>query len=251
MIAVAEEQVIRTLQERMKRAPVVYPRGQPPDCTVESYSFAVLALRNHRGSEYIRALDSLLTTQNSDGSWPAFSGDDARGCWTTALAILALAAVRHTSTDWGPGIQWLLDAKGRETNWFWRWKFRNVDNSVKFEPAKYGWSWVPGTTSWVIPTAFSDRSPKGQELRRLPRTSLERADQHGGEHAPGSNVLGRGLECGQQRGIRRVDQIDDGRGRVVERETFLMQVTREGDLVYDHGRAQRLHPVQFESGGWK
>src|SRR6516225_2846796 len=84
MIAVAEEQVIRTLQERMKRAPVVYPRGQPPDCTVESYSFAVLALRNHRGSEYIRALDSLLTTQNSDGSWPAFSGDDARGCWTTA-----------------------------------------------------------------------------------------------------------------------------------------------------------------------
>ena len=45
-----------------------------------------------------------------------------------------------------------------------------------------------------------------------------------------------------------LDQIDDGQGQVVERETFLMQVTRDGDLVYDHGRAQRLHPVQFESG---
>jgi hypothetical protein len=51
--------------------------------------------------------------------------------------------------------RWLLDAKGREANWFWRWKFRTVDNNVKFDPAKYGWSWVPGTTSWVIPTAFT------------------------------------------------------------------------------------------------
>jgi hypothetical protein len=53
---------------------------------------------------------------------------------------------------WNPR---LLDAKGREANWFWRWKFRTVDNNVKFDPAKYGWSWVPGTTSWVIPTAFT------------------------------------------------------------------------------------------------
>jgi hypothetical protein len=45
-----------------------------------------------------------------------------------------------------------------------------------------------------------------------------------------------------------LDQIDDGQGQVVERETFLMQVTRDGDLIYDHGRPQRLHPVQFESG---
>ncbi|MCZ2076137.1 MAG: hypothetical protein LC130_14190 [Bryobacterales bacterium] len=45
-----------------------------------------------------------------------------------------------------------------------------------------------------------------------------------------------------------VDQIDDGQGQVLERETFLMQVTRDGDLIYDHGRPGRLHPVQFESG---
>jgi hypothetical protein len=53
------------------------------------------------------------------------------------------------------GIQWLLDARGREANWFWRWKLSTVDNKVKFDPAKFGWSWVPETTSWVVPTAFS------------------------------------------------------------------------------------------------
>ena len=45
-----------------------------------------------------------------------------------------------------------------------------------------------------------------------------------------------------------LDQTDNGQGQVVERETFLMQVTRDGDLIYDHGRRQQLHPVQFVSG---
>jgi hypothetical protein len=35
---------------------------------------------------------------------------------------------------------------------------------------------------------------------------------------------------------------------VFERETFLMRVTRGGDLIYDHGRPQRMYPVEFESG---
>lgn len=45
-----------------------------------------------------------------------------------------------------------------------------------------------------------------------------------------------------------VDQIDDGQGQIIERETFLMQVTRDGELLYDHGRPQRIYPVEFESG---
>jgi hypothetical protein len=64
-------------------------------------------------------------------------------------------SVRETSDRLQRGIHWLLDAKGREANWFWRWKFQTLDNSVRFDPAKYGWSWVPDTASWVIPTAFS------------------------------------------------------------------------------------------------
>ena len=45
-----------------------------------------------------------------------------------------------------------------------------------------------------------------------------------------------------------LDQVDDGQGQTFERETFLMRVTRGGDLIYDHGRPQRIHPVEFESG---
>jgi hypothetical protein len=45
-----------------------------------------------------------------------------------------------------------------------------------------------------------------------------------------------------------LDQVDDGQGQVFERETFLMRVTRGGDLIYDHGRPQRTYPVEFESG---
>ena len=45
-----------------------------------------------------------------------------------------------------------------------------------------------------------------------------------------------------------VEQVDDGQGQILERETFLMQVTRDGDLIYDHGRPKRIHAVEFEAG---
>ncbi len=45
-----------------------------------------------------------------------------------------------------------------------------------------------------------------------------------------------------------LDQVDDEQGQIVERETFLMQVTRDGGLIYDHGRPQRIHPIEFEPG---
>ena len=52
-------------------------------------------------------------------------------------------------------LRWLLNNKGREGHWLWKWKFRTVDRQVQFDPDKYGWPWFPGTVSWVIPTAFS------------------------------------------------------------------------------------------------
>lgn len=153
---VSEEQLLRALQERLKEHQVAFPGRQPSlQFPIEAYSLAILALRNHGSPEYTQALRLLLAARNRDGSWPAFGSDDADGCWATALAVLALAAAGRSPADWEPGIQWLLYAKGREAKWFWRWKFQEVDNSVKFDPAKYGWSWFPDTTSWVIPTAFS------------------------------------------------------------------------------------------------
>jgi len=105
--------------------------------------------------ELARAVRALLGLQNADGSWSAFTGDEPEGCWTTALAVLSLMAAGHGTRQLTKGIQWLLDARGREANWLWRWKVRIVDNKIQFDPAKFGWSWASGTTSWVIPTAFA------------------------------------------------------------------------------------------------
>src|SRR6266849_8039638 len=122
---------------------------------VEPTCLAILALRHQPSAHLERALDTIENLQNKDGSWPAFIGDEPEGCWTTALAVLSLIAARHRTKGLARGIQWLLTARGREANWFWRWKLRTLDNKVQFDPSKFGWSWVSGTTIWVVPTAFS------------------------------------------------------------------------------------------------
>jgi len=142
----------------------------PHQIHVESTCISILALRGQRGLELDQAVRALLSLQNPDGSWPAFAGDEPEGCWATALATMALLSAGCESAALASGIRWLLDAKGREANWFWRWKFQTVDKSVQFDPAKYGWSWVGGTTSWVIPTAFSVIA-----LRQIRKRGIDRS----------------------------------------------------------------------------
>jgi hypothetical protein len=122
---------------------------------VEAICLAALALRKHDPPGYDSALRVLLSLQLRDGSWPAFTGDDSGNCVATALAVCLLTSIRSPSSRWAAGVNWLLNAKGREANWFWRWKFQTIDTSVTFDPRKYGWGWLKDTTSWVIPTSFS------------------------------------------------------------------------------------------------
>src|SRR5207245_1955483 len=123
--------------------------------TVETTCYVLMALHDRTGPARNSAIDFLLRVRNQDGSWPAFEGDDPEGCWTTALAAIALLFVRSPSAPLERALHWLLNDKGREGHWFWKWKFRTVDRAVQFNPEKYGWPWFPGTVSWVIPTAFS------------------------------------------------------------------------------------------------
>ena len=123
--------------------------------SIEATCFAILALRRQSSIQLSRAVNALDDHQNPDGSWPAIDGDVLEGCWVTALASLALIEVRRDAVGLSSAVHWLLGARGREASWFWRWRFQTADKNVQFDPAKYGWSWVGGTTSWVIPTAFS------------------------------------------------------------------------------------------------
>ncbi len=122
---------------------------------IETTCYALIALGDHQGPARQKAMDLLLSTQNPDGSWPAFEGDDPEGCWATSLVVIALRFMQSPLPPTERALRWLLNNKGREGHWFWNWKFRTVDRQVQFNPDKYGWSWFPGTVSWVIPTAFS------------------------------------------------------------------------------------------------
>ena len=150
----ANTELISALQDRIESEISSTPKVRKRK-TVEELCFSVLALRRRRGIPFDSALTRLSSLQLGDGSWPCFPGDDASGSYATALGIWALMTLgRHLSRSQS-GVRWLLTAKGREANWLWRWKFQTIDTSVRFDPRKYGWSWTPGTGSWVIPTSFS------------------------------------------------------------------------------------------------
>jgi hypothetical protein len=143
--------------------------------------------------------------QRANGSWPAFQGDDSEGCWTTSLAIIALRTHQAKDKPVQKAVAWLIENEGREANWLWNMKFRYADRTVRFDPDKYGWPWIPGTVSWVIPTAFAlialkqfygcCQPERGAERIRLGTEMLiDRSCPGGGWNAGNGVVLGSALK---------------------------------------------------------
>ena len=122
--------------------------------SVEATCLAGLALGSAGHGNAVSTVPFLKRSQLSDGGWPAFQGD-SEGAWTTALALCALTMLNEVSEASDKALRWLLESRGKEGHWFWRWKFKTSDRNVRFDPDKYGWPWVAGSASWVIPTAFS------------------------------------------------------------------------------------------------
>lgn len=71
------------------------------------------------------------------------------------MAVIALINSGEMTLHTERGLELLLRSKGNESHWLWRWKFETTDTHVQFDPNKFGWPWLPGTCSWVIPTALS------------------------------------------------------------------------------------------------
>ena len=122
---------------------------------IEPTCYSALALGSAPVADIERAQDFLLHTQNPNGSWPVFPGDNQEGGWITSLAVIALRDLVPAIPARLQAFRWLMDCAGKESNWFWKWKFRTADRHVRFNPDKYGWPWFPDTVSWVVPTAFS------------------------------------------------------------------------------------------------
>ena len=156
---------------RAKQGPAGTWPGRGNQDSIESTCFAALALRRQSSVEFGRAVQALQNLQNPDGSWPAFSGDEPAGCWTTAVVALILMQTGVPTRRLASGLRWLIGARGREGNWLWRWKLHAVDNKVEFDPRKFGWSWVSGTASWVVPTAFALIALRQARQRGLNRSA--------------------------------------------------------------------------------
>jgi prenyltransferase/squalene oxidase-like repeat protein len=137
------------------------PQGSWPFTTdttqsaVEPTALALLALPSNSVRARNAAIRFLLRTQNANGSWPAFSGDDGEGSGLTGLALFALNCCRAQGMLTNRAVPWLLESRGWESHWLWKWKFRTSDRHVRFDPDKFGWPWIPETASWVVPTAYS------------------------------------------------------------------------------------------------
>ena len=171
-----------------------------PQASVEATSLAVMALGSELPHEAISGTDRLLRLQRRDGAWPTFRGD-SEGSWTTALVLCALNGMTDFASARERAFHWLIAERGREAHWLWRWKFKTTDRNVRFNPDKYGWPWISGSASWVIPTAFSiiaikqftvcNRSDASEERIRLGvEMLLDRACVDGGWNSGNSVVYG-------------------------------------------------------------
>src|SRR3977135_3508246 len=94
-IPILSSAVHETLKANQKASGTWGYRGNQD--SVESTCLTMLALRRHPSIEFARAAHALQGLQNVDGSWPAFTGDDPEGCWTTALAVLSLMSAGHAT----------------------------------------------------------------------------------------------------------------------------------------------------------
>lgn len=144
--------------------------------------------------------ETLLRAQSSAGAWAAVPN----GPPNTYLTALSLLALRHSHSpkalqSCALSSKWLQDCHPVESHWLWKWKFRLVDRQVRFDPSKYGWPWVPGTVSWVAPTALSIVALRtsGIESNRIQTAEemlLDRVCPAGGWNAGNSSVFGVNLD---------------------------------------------------------
>jgi hypothetical protein len=100
-----------------------------------------------------RAREWLLQAQLADGSWPPFPGQ-TQGSWVTSIASQALHLQGAAQPAVKRGLRWLLEWWPVEGSLWWR-LCQTVFPSrvVRQDLSLHGWSWTPGTASWVEPTA--------------------------------------------------------------------------------------------------
>jgi hypothetical protein len=188
-------------QELVKRqlAPGGWSYLGSPQISIEATCLGALALAGLDEVRSSRALQCICLHQLRNGGWPAFV-PDLEPSWATTLALITLSVLADTSVARDHAVDWALTNKGREGGWFWRYKFQ-FDRGVRFRPELFGWPWIEGACSWVIPTGlmmvalkqfvYCKPRPKAKDRLRLgARMLLDRCCVGGGWNAGNSIVYG-------------------------------------------------------------
>ncbi len=172
---------------------------------VEPTAWAVLALQEISGVPGLeriisQATDFLKRTQLADGSWPAALGQK-EGSWVTSLACWALLYSKQQQQSLDRGVDWLVKEWPGDSKPLM--KFMRVFGGAKQaaqDDSLSGWSWTPGTASWVEPTSYAmmvlrnsaqASSPKLQKRIELAKAMLyDRMCPHGGWNCGNPMVYG-------------------------------------------------------------
>jgi hypothetical protein len=128
---------------------------------VEPTAWALLGLTEFDPPEgaderILRGLRFLAESQLENGSWAAAPGQQV-GCWVTSLACWALLEHPEYKSESLRGLHWLQEDRPRDSGfWFRTMRKLSERKTINAQSAAYsGWSWTPGTASWVEPTCYA------------------------------------------------------------------------------------------------
>src|SRR4051812_44511574 len=123
---------------------------------LEPTAYALIALHKDDASRenFERGWKLMRAWQLPGGSWkPCAAVQEPH--WTTSLCVTLHALRGVYDEPFQRGLQWLLDTSGTENDL----KFRIVHflrpSVVELDPSFKAWPWLPGTSSWIEPTAHA------------------------------------------------------------------------------------------------
>jgi hypothetical protein len=166
-----------------------------------AWSLLALAKTDPKSEAVERGHQWLVAAQNEDGSWPT-RPETAEGNWVTPLAALALLSLDGPRPVIAKAAQWLCRTRSGEGSLRMRFaRFMARKGVVEQDLSLQGWSWTPGTSSWVEPTALALiflhnvpaalAPPEAAERRRVGEALLyDRMCPAGGWNAGNPKVYG-------------------------------------------------------------
>lgn len=148
----------------------------------ESTALGLLAWRSLDDSRENSVLEKaeqwLANTQNPDGSWSYGAGSKAPS-WSTALAVMALCDSSVEAERLLRAGNWILAQEGSKPGILAKLilALSFQKKAVHLNDDLVGWSWTPGSFSWVEPTSYCLIALKKIKSRLSVKAVQERVDQ--------------------------------------------------------------------------